>query len=241
MTGVDTVEQDKPKVLNLYAGIGGNRALWPSEARVTAIELDPEIAAVYAELWPADTVIVADAHRYLLEHLTDGWDFIWSSPPCPTHSRINMFRTGERPYRYPQLDLLYGEIILMQTFAPAGTRWLVENVIPYYTPRIPPSTILDRHYGWAGGFMPPVIHHAAGDSYVTTVNGKVRGQHEMWGVADHEKHLGITLPSCADGWDSYKRRQVLRNAVNPAIGRAVWDAAFGNPDAVQGTLWEVSA
>ena len=33
------------KVLNLYAGIGGNRKLWPDDKiEVTAVELNPEIA-----------------------------------------------------------------------------------------------------------------------------------------------------------------------------------------------------
>lgn len=52
------------KVLNLYAGIGGNRMLWTG-CRVTSVERDPNIAAVYKSLAPDDTVIVADAHAYL--------------------------------------------------------------------------------------------------------------------------------------------------------------------------------
>jgi len=31
------------KVLNLYAGIGGNRKLWPDECEVTAVENNEEI------------------------------------------------------------------------------------------------------------------------------------------------------------------------------------------------------
>lgn len=34
------------KILNLYAGIGGNRALWEN-CEVTAVELDEKIADVY--------------------------------------------------------------------------------------------------------------------------------------------------------------------------------------------------
>ena len=29
------------KILNLYAGIGGNRKLWGEEHQITAVELDP--------------------------------------------------------------------------------------------------------------------------------------------------------------------------------------------------------
>ena len=73
------------KVLNLYACLGGNRFLW-EDFEVTAVELDPELARMYQERFPNDKVIVADAHQYLLDHYKE-FDFIWSSPPCPTHSR----------------------------------------------------------------------------------------------------------------------------------------------------------
>ena len=73
------------KILNLYAGVGGNRKLWGGEHDITAVELDAQIAEVYADLYPNDTVIVGDAHEYLLENYMD-FDFIWSSPPCPSHS-----------------------------------------------------------------------------------------------------------------------------------------------------------
>ena len=72
------------KVLNLYAGIGGNRKLW-TDVEVTAIEHDVEIAEVYHSLYPKDNIVSLDAHKYLIEHYKE-YDFIWSSPPCPTHS-----------------------------------------------------------------------------------------------------------------------------------------------------------
>jgi len=69
------------KILNLYAGIGGNRKLWPDqEIEVTAIENNKSIAKIYKDFFPNDTVIVGDAHQYLLEHYKE-FDFIWSSPP----------------------------------------------------------------------------------------------------------------------------------------------------------------
>lgn len=67
------------KILNLYAGLGGNRKLWIG-AEITAVENDPRIAAVYSRLYPEDTVIIGDAHQYLLENYSE-FDFIWSSPP----------------------------------------------------------------------------------------------------------------------------------------------------------------
>jgi len=76
------------KILNLYACLGGNRYLWGDEHEITAVEWDEELAKLYQERFPKDKVIVADAHQYLLDHYKD-FDFIWSSPPCPTHSRFN--------------------------------------------------------------------------------------------------------------------------------------------------------
>lgn len=75
------------KILNLYAGIGGNRKLWNDDNEVVAIEYDDKIAKIYKENFPNDEVIVTDAHKYLLEHFRE-FDFIWSSPPCPTHSKV---------------------------------------------------------------------------------------------------------------------------------------------------------
>ena len=91
------------KILNLYAGIGGNRKLWGNDHQITSVEYDPKIAAVYADLWPQDELVVGDAHEYLrLNH--EQFDFIWSSPPCQSHSsfRYNIqvrFHGTEQVYR----------------------------------------------------------------------------------------------------------------------------------------------
>ena len=115
------------KILNLYAGIGGNRKLWEN-VEVTAIENNPEIAKVYQSFFPEDKVIVGDAHEYLLKHFKE-FDFIWSSPPCQSHSCCNFFLKGQGIFRYPDMKL-YEEIIFLKTFCKA--KWVVENVVPYY-------------------------------------------------------------------------------------------------------------
>jgi DNA (cytosine-5)-methyltransferase 1 len=79
------------KVLNLYSGIGGNRKLW-QDVEVTAVEHNPDIARIYKDFFPKDTVIVGDAHEWLLKHYSE-FDFIWTSPPCPTHSQFR-YRCG---------------------------------------------------------------------------------------------------------------------------------------------------
>ena len=66
------------KILNLYAGAGGNRKDWGNDHEITAIEYDENIANVYRELYPNDTVIVADAHQYLIDHFKE-FDFIFNT------------------------------------------------------------------------------------------------------------------------------------------------------------------
>ncbi|MDR1196185.1 MAG: class I SAM-dependent methyltransferase [Endomicrobium sp.] len=65
--------------------MGGNRKDW-TNCNVTCVEKDPQIAAIYRDLFSDDIVIVGDAHQFLLNNF-EGWDFIWSSPPCVSHSR----------------------------------------------------------------------------------------------------------------------------------------------------------
>ncbi len=138
----------KTKVLNLYAGIGGNRKLW-KDVDVTAIELNPDIAKIYQDFFPDDKVIVADAHQYLLEHYKE-FDFIWSSPPCPTHSRIRKFTNGGRfKELYPDMKL-YEEIIFLKHTHKG--KWVVENVKSYYKPLIPPYES-GRHYFWSNFYI----------------------------------------------------------------------------------------
>ena len=133
---------EEMKVLNLYSGLGGNRKLWQG-CEVTAVENDLRISAVYQRLNPDDTVIVGDAHRYLIEHFEE-FDFIWSSPPCQTHSKMAKF-TRHKLKRYPDMSL-YQEIIFLQTYFKG--KFVVENVVPYYKPLID-GKIMGRHIFWA--------------------------------------------------------------------------------------------
>src|SRR5688572_29798710 len=110
------------KVLNLYAGIGGNRKLW-EDVEVTAVEYNEEIANIYKDLYPNDNVIIGDAHQFLLDHYNE-FDFIWSSPPCPTHSRARFARASTlKEQKYPEMSL-YQEIIFLQNYFDG--KWLVE-------------------------------------------------------------------------------------------------------------------
>ena len=113
------------KVLNLYAGLGGNRKKW-NNCQVTAVESNEKIAAVYQRLNPADTVVIGDAHEYLRQHHGE-FDFIWSSPPCQTHSKMAK-ATRHKNRRFPDMRL-YEEILFLQHFFKG--RWIIENVVPF--------------------------------------------------------------------------------------------------------------
>jgi DNA (cytosine-5)-methyltransferase 1 len=140
------------KVLNLYACLGGNRYKW-TDCEVTAVELDPELARLYQERFPNDTVIIADAHQYLLDHYRE-FDFIWSSPPCPSHSRARFWNSSNQDTItqpiYPDI-MLYQEILFLQHYYKG--KWVVENVIPYYEPLIPAQK-KGRHLYWTNFILP---------------------------------------------------------------------------------------
>jgi DNA (cytosine-5)-methyltransferase 1 len=143
------------KVLNLYACLGGNRYKW-TDCDVTAVELDPEAARLYQERFPNDTVIVADAHQYLLDHYKE-FDFIWSSPPCPSHSKARYWGFGKNGLKpeYPDMKL-YEEIIFLQHHF--FGKWVVENVNPYYEPLIPAQK-RERHLYWANFQLPNIVSY----------------------------------------------------------------------------------
>jgi DNA (cytosine-5)-methyltransferase 1 len=143
------------KILNLYACLGGNRYKWDevTDIEVTAVELDPEAARLYQERFPNDKVIVADAHQYLLDHYKE-FDFIWSSPPCPTHSRLVTSNKNKIKMKYPDMKL-YQEVIFLDNFFKG--KYVVENVIPFYTPLIP-SKKRGRHLYWTNFNLPNNIN-----------------------------------------------------------------------------------
>ena len=132
------------KILNLFAGIGGNRKYWKGD--ITAIEFNEKYADVYKILYPQDIVVITDAWEYCMQYY-DEYDFIWASPPCQTHSKLNYPLHSQRIRRMPDMKL-WGLISYLKTFA-KQQKWIVENVKPYYESLIPQSFILGRHYYWS--------------------------------------------------------------------------------------------
>lgn len=199
------------KVLNLYAGLGGNRKLWEGH-EVTAIEKDEKIAAIYKRLNPEDEVIISDAHQYLLDHYSE-FDFVWSSPPCQGNTK--MIRSGRnRKPRYPDLKLYEEVIFLKSNFKGL---WVVENVIPYYDPLIKPSAKLGRHLFWSNF---PICDFVAPEfkNFINRQNLEAKKDLQNW--------LGIHYEESIYYENNHCPTQILRNCVHPELGKHVFESSL---------------
>ena len=194
------------KVLNLYAGIGGNRKLW-EDVDVTAVELDPEIAKIYQDYFPNDKVIIGDAHQYLLDHY-DEFDFIWASPPCQSHTKLMKF-TRHDVAKYPDMKL-YQEIIFLDNFF--NGLYVVENVDPYYQPLIKAKKV-DRHLWWSnfniGSFEKP----------------KFNGNYLKANKDQLESYYGFFNIPNVYFMGSHDPAKVLKNCVHPKTGLYILNCA----------------
>jgi len=199
-----------PKVLNLYAGIGGNRKHWKN-CEVTAVEYTQVIADVYQELNPKDTVIVGDAHQYLLDHYEE-FDFIWSSPPCQSHSKLARYGRNKKP-KYPDMRLYEQIIFLHHNFK---GKWVVENVQPYYKEMIPCQKI-GRHLFWANFDITP-IKAPQFKNMINSQNLKEKAKLMAWLGIHYEKNIYYDGNHCPT--------QILRNCVHPNVGLSVFNDAI---------------
>lgn len=205
------------KILNLYSGIGGNRKLWGDEHEITAVENVPEIAEVYKKFFPNDSVIVGDAHEYLLKHHKE-FDFIWSSPPCPTHSVTNHFLKGQGIFRYPDYRL-WQEIIFLKHFFKG--KYVVENVKSYYEPIYKPQ-VLGRHYYWANFVIPEKkIDYVQ----IGTMNRQASKSAQRKAIIREAQIPELIDLHGLNGLDIKlkNKRQVLRNCVLPELGKHILD------------------
>jgi len=205
------------KILNLYAGIGGNRKNWGDSHEIIAIENNEKIAKIYRDFFPKDKVVITDAHQYLLEHFKE-FDFIWSSPPCPTHSVCSHFLKGQGIIRYPDMNL-YQEIIFLKHFFKG--KWVVENVKPYYEPLIRPKYV-GRHAFWSNFPIRPIKV----DYQIGTMNRQASKEKQRKAII-REAQIPelITLLGLKD-FKLKNKRQVLRNCVLPKIGLHIFQEAF---------------
>lgn len=203
----------KYKILNLYACLGGNRYKWDEIAdnlEVTAVEYDENIAEVYRNRFPNDIVIVADAHQYLLDHYKE-YDFIWSSPPCPSHSKIRITQKNRDTFipLFPDMKL-YEEIIFLDNYFDG--KYCVENVIPYYEPLIPAKK-RGRHLYWTNFNLPTNVNERKLDGILCSM----KDEHRKLEVF-HDLKVNANLGGYRD---------VLRNLVDFEVGKTILETAFG--------------
>ena len=198
------------KILNLFAGIGGNRTLWGDSHEITAVEYDPNIANIYKERFPNDTVIIYDAYRFLEEHFRE-YDFIWASPPCPTHSKMNSLNKNSR--KLPDMRL-YGFIIFLQSWFKG--KFVIENVKPYYKPLLTPSVELSRHYFWTNFYIKPKEFKFNLDIRIHK-NGQSYPHSKDWTQLCEEYGIEKEIIKSVD------KRTVVRNCVPPEVGKYILD------------------
>lgn len=199
------------RVLNLCAGIGGNRKEW-QDCEVVAVENDEEIASVYKSLYLKDTVIVGDAYQYLRENF-ENFDFIWISPPCQKHSRM-MKATRHKVADYPDFRLY--EVIVFLTHFFKG-KWVVENVVPYYKPLIEPTAKIGRHLFWSN-FEIEAEEIKQPKGFITKSN--------LQGKAEMMDWLGIRFKEVIYYKNNHCPVQILRNCVHPKLGQQIFNCAF---------------
>lgn len=226
----------KFKILNLYACLGGNRYKWDESAKqagieieVTAVELDADLAFMYQERFPNDIVILSDAHQYLLNHYKE-FDFIWSSPPCPSHSRARYWNSSNYDTStevvYPDMKL-YEEILFLKHYFRTGN-YVVENVIPYYDPLIEAQK-RDRHLYWTDLKLPAVLSERNISGIVSSAKNELKLLSEIHDY-DFSKYKG-----------EQPMLKIARNLVDYEAGKTILDVALGiytKPKKVIGSLFD---
>ena len=196
------------KILNLYAGIGGNRKLWGDEHEITAVEYREDIAEVYKDFFPNDKMIITDAHEYLLQNYKD-FDFIWSSPPCQTHSRARLwgFRNNDKAVKkYPDMKL-YQEILFLKHYYDG--LWIVENVNPFYKPLIDVNIQIGKHLLWS-------------NFNITNISAKHLPRNR-----EIQKNFIKSIHFDLSKYKLQRKEQIYRNCVHPEIGLHILNCAMG--------------
>lgn len=208
------------RILNLFAGIGGNRTLWGDEHEITAVEWDNAIAVIYHQRFPDDGIVVEDALEYMMKHAHE-YDLICASPVCITHSRAQ-----SRPsvgYRVSDFTGLYGWANLYDIKYQGLYVW--ENVVSTYHKRFrfpKPTVKLGRHLFWANFEIPPKKFPRlfATETYIGSDGKKHNG-----GLADLKIKQLLDLHQIPFNFSHPRKRSILRNCVDYRIGKYILECA----------------
>lgn len=99
---------------------------------------------------------------------------------------------------------LYQEIIWLQKFYKGA--WVIENVKPYYTPLIPPTFSIGRHYFWSSEKIDTSMFKEKTE--YTKIRDNIRKMANMY-------CFDINKLKIID------KRKALRNCVHPEIGKYI--------------------
>lgn len=195
------------KILNLYSGLGGNSNLWDdTEHEIVNVELDERISKVLQERKPKQAHIIADAHKFLLENY-QLFDFIWSSPPCQTHSKMNK-ATRHNTIRFPS-GLLFEEIVFLKHWFKG--KYVVENVNPYYDP-YPGYQKMGRHLFWSNVELTK-IEIPTPPNFINLASVSAKKIMMDWLDIHYDKNIYYGNNHCPV--------QILRNCVHPKMGLSI--------------------
>lgn len=203
------------KILNLFAGIGGNRSLWGTNHEITSVERDPFIAEIYKKRFPQDKLIMTDAFEFVEKNYMN-YDFIWASPPCQSHSQMAI--TGQNKTPIMPDARFYGLIIFLKRYFPG--KFIIENVRPYYIPLMQPSAILGRHYFWSNFTIP--------DKKFTKKKFLLKSNTEGFKELCNFHNLSWDLIKTFNPkmWNNHDPKgSILRNCVDYRIGKYILDCA----------------
>ena len=144
----------------------------------------------------------------MLDHYKE-FDFIWSSPPCPSHSRARFARHETTKPNYPDFKL-YEEVIFLDNYF-KGT-YVVENVIPFYEPLIEAKK-RGRHLYWTNFNLPSDLNERKSSIMES------RNEVEKW-CEFHDynfrKYKG-----------KQSMRKIARNLVDYEAGRTIFETYLG--------------
>lgn len=158
-------------------------------------------------------MIVGDAHQYLQDHYAE-FDFIWTSPPCQSHSTLRgrtcVARGQSKPIYFDAK--LWQEIIFLKTYCKKD--FVVENVIPYYKPLIAPDFKIQRHLFWSNKFILSTNFEK---------DNIDRGNVRIW-----QNNTGFDLSNYQFSRKSGLRKaQILKNCVRPELGLYIFQQITG--------------
>lgn len=200
----------KGKILNGFSGLGGNRKYWSGNIEVTAIETNEKVIEVYKKHFTNDTIINTCAYNYIYNN-HDKYNFVWASPPCQSHSRLALTQK-----KVVQPDTRLWELIAFLEECHRKNpdfHFVVENVKPYYSPPIPPTTAIGRHFFWSSFFFPAPLFPTRTNIWNRNNSKEAELLKEEYGI-QFEGNIYL---------NSHNPSTVLRNCVPPSIGKYIFD------------------